>query len=176
MTDILQPLIQQTILFLPKLASSLVLFLSFWILAILLQRIVRRFGRRSRLNLNVINLSVKLVFYATLIFGLVTALGTLGVNISALVASLGLTSFAIGLAFKDILSNLVSGVLILIYKPFRCDDLIVVSGFEGRVTEIDLRYTTLQSEDRRILIPNSSLFTNTITVVNATPSSVSPDS
>jgi small-conductance mechanosensitive channel len=102
-----------------------------------------------------------------LVFGVLTALGTIGINISALVAGLGLTGFALGFALKDILSNFVAGILILIYHPYRRSDYISVTGLEGIVVEIDLRYTTLQSEGKRVLIPNSTLFTNAITVVDA---------
>ena len=61
-----------------------------------------------------------------LIVGLITALGTLGVNISAIVAGLGLTGFAFGFAFKDMLSNFISGILIFIYEPFKLGDTIEV--------------------------------------------------
>ncbi|MER3447526.1 MAG: hypothetical protein C4291_12135 [Candidatus Dadabacteria bacterium] len=57
---------------------------------------------------------------------------------------MGLTGFAIGFALKDILSNFVAGILMLIYHPYRCSDYISVSGLGGTVIEIDLRYTTLQ--------------------------------
>ena len=89
----------------------------------------------------------------------------MGINVSALVAGLGLTGFALGFALKDILSNLIAGVLILLYRPFRVNDYIMVTGLEGAVTEIDLRYTTLQKEGQKFLIPNSVLFTNSIGLV-----------
>ncbi len=99
------------------------------------------------------------------IFGVVTALGTLGINVSALVAGLGLTGFSLGFAFKDTISNLLAGVLILIYRPFNLHDNIKVSGYEGKVTAIDLRYTKLENEECSILIPNSKLFTDPITIL-----------
>ncbi|GAB4224933.1 MAG: hypothetical protein Kow0062_27130 [Acidobacteriota bacterium] len=102
---------------------------------------------------------------ATLVLvGLVSGLGTAGVDVGALIAGLGLTGFAIGFALRDALSNLLAGALILFYRPFRPDDRIKVAGFDGRVREIDLRYTVLEAEDRSVLIPNSMLFTNPITV------------
>ena len=100
--------------------------------------------------------------------GLITALGTLGVDVTALVAGLGLTGFALGFALKDIISNLLAGMLILAQKPFQRDDRISVQGFtpplEGVVSHVDLRDTTLEMPDRKILIPNSNLFTNPIVV------------
>jgi len=102
-----------------------------------------------------------------IVFGAVTALGTLGINVSALVAGLGLVGFALGFALMDIISNLLAWTLILIYRPFQHNDHISVAGFEGIVTEIDLRYITLQAEGKKILIPNSKLFTNAISVLDA---------
>ena len=87
-----------------------------------------------------------------------------GVNVSALVAGLGLTGLAIGIALKDVVSNAIAGIMILIYKPFQRNDRIVVTGLEGTVVQIDLRFTTLETADRRILIPNSNLLTNSIIV------------
>jgi small conductance mechanosensitive channel len=75
-----------------------------------------------------------------------------------------------GFALKDALSNTLAGVLILIYQPFRRGDCIIISGFDGTVDQIDLRYTTLSSEGDRILIPNSTMFTNPIKVVGGSKS------
>ena len=94
-----------------------------------------------------------------------TALGTVGINVSALVAGLGLTGFAVGFAFKDTLSNILSGVLILLYRPFIIGDKIKIADFEGEVISIDLRYTTLNAETGRVLIPNSKCFTDPVTVL-----------
>jgi Mechanosensitive ion channel len=91
-------------------------------------------------------------------------LGTVGINVSALVAGLGLTGFALGFALKDALSNMLAGVLILSYRPFRHGQRIEVSGYQGTFANIDFRYTTLQTEEKTILLPNANLFTNTMVV------------
>jgi len=101
--------------------------------------------------------------------GLVSALGTLGVNISALVAGLGLGGFALGFALRDILANLVAGVLILVYRPFQEGDTITVTGQSGTVAAIDLRYTELTSDDHRVLIPNQTIFTSAVVVAPPAP-------
>ena len=116
---------------------------------------------------DILNLIGQIARIGLLIFGLVTALGTLGVNVSALVAGLGLTGFALGFAFRDTLSNLLAGVLILIYHPFRRGDCIAVARFEGMVVCIDLRYTTLEGEEKIFLVPNATLFTNAISLTRS---------
>jgi small-conductance mechanosensitive channel len=161
----LTELIRQIILFLPTLAASLAIFLVFWLSSYLLKRLMRPLARTSQLNPDALKLIQQISSAVILIFGTITALGTLGIDISAIVAGLGLTGFAVGLALKDILSNLVAGSLILIYRPFRRGDRISVSNFEGTVTEIDLRYTTLKDKEKKILIPNSFLFTHTICII-----------
>jgi len=75
--------------------------------------------------------------------GAISALGTLGVNITALVAGLGLTGFALGLALKDAISNLVGGLMIVVYAPFDLEDTIDLGGTKGKVVDINLRYVTL---------------------------------
>lgn len=102
------------------------------------------------------------------VFGIMTALGTLGVDVSALVAGLGLTGFALGFALKDVISNALSGILILVYQPFRKGSVINVTGSEGMVVEINLRYTVLQGDDKLSFVPNATLFTNTVVVVKST--------
>ena len=100
-----------------------------------------------------------------IIMGFITALGTVGINVSAIVAGLGLTGFAFGFAFKDMLSNFISGILIFIYEPFKLGDSIEVEGKLGEVIDINLRYVTIESEDRKILIPNSISVSKVIAVI-----------
>ena len=99
-----------------------------------------------------------------LIVGLITALGTMGVNISAIVAGLGLTGFAFGFAFKDMLSNFISGALIFIYEPFKLGDTIEVEGKTGEVIDINLRYVTIEADAQRVLVPNSISVSKVISV------------
>lgn len=161
----LKEFITRVFLFAPQLAASLLILLAFWLGSVVLRNIIRRFIYTTKLSTDALKLIEQTTTSLVVIVGIVTALGTVGIDVSALVAGLGLTGFAVGLALKDILSNVVSGALILIYRPFRRNDRISVSGFEGTVIDIDLRYTTLQAEDKKVLIPNSALFTNTICVI-----------
>ncbi len=163
-TDTLQQIWTAIILFLPRLGIAILIFIIFWILARLLRGAVMRFGRTRRLSADVVNLMEQITEVGLLIFGIVTALGTLGVDVGAMIAGLGLVGFALGFALKDLLSNFLAGLLILIYNPFVRGDRISVSGNEGRVIEINLRYTVLQEEQKRALIPNSILFSNPVIV------------
>ncbi|BAU47770.1 mechanosensitive ion channel MscS [Sulfurifustis variabilis] len=148
----------------PHVLVAVLIFAGFWLVARLADRAIQRVVGRTRLNVLVVALLSRAAHFTLIVFGVVTALGTLGIDISAIVAGLGLTGFALGFALRDTISNLLAGVLLLVYRPFDINHHIQVSGFEGTVINIDLRYTTLESPTARILIPNSKLFTDPITV------------
>jgi small conductance mechanosensitive channel len=89
------------------------------------------------------------------------------VDVTALVAGLGLTGFALGFALRDAVSNLLAGIVIILYQPFRMGDRIEVDGSAGTVVGIDLRYTVLDAADRWILVPNNTLLSNSVVVYRA---------
>jgi small conductance mechanosensitive channel len=164
-----QALAEQIVLFLPQLGAAVLIFVVFWLVSAIFGAVVRRYGQRVRLDEELRDLFVRLFRLAILAIGLITALGTVGVDVSAMVAGLGLTSFALGFALQDIIKNTLAGVLILMYRPFRRGNYIRVGDKDGIVTDIDLRYTTLQREGIKILIPNANMFTEAITIINQPP-------
>ncbi|WP_447984471.1 mechanosensitive ion channel family protein [Nitrospira sp. Nam74] len=167
METFFKDLAHEAAIFAPKVGVGLLLFVAFWLAAVLLRAFFARLSRQADYNTAfILRLAGRTTSIALIVFGAITALGTMGINVSALVAGLGLTGFALGFALKDILSNLIAGVLILLYRPFHVNDYIMVTGLEGVVMEIDLRYTTLQKQEQKFLIPNSVLFTNSIGLVN----------
>jgi small-conductance mechanosensitive channel len=133
------------------------------------QKGVRSWGRRSdRANLGaVLGSFVKwVVIILGLLVSLIIVLPTF--RPGDLIAGLGIGSVAIGFAFKDILQNWLAGLLLLIRRPFRVGDEIVVNGYEGRVEWIETRATMIRTYDgRRAIIPNADVFTNAVTVNTA---------
>jgi small conductance mechanosensitive channel len=162
---LVQYLLDEATLWVPRVIGVVVIFVVFFVLAKIIKRIITSAAERLKFDGNLTSLLARTSSITLIIFGLVTALGTLGINVSALVAGLGLTGFALGFALKDSISNLLSGVLILLYRPFKTGNRIKISGYEGIVISIDLRYTELDSEGNKVLIPNSKLFTDPITVL-----------
>jgi small-conductance mechanosensitive channel len=163
--ELAQYLLDETALWAPKVVGVIVIFVVFFILAKIIKKIITSASERLEIDGNVTSLLARASSVTLIIFGVVTALGTLGINVSAIVAGLGLTGFALGFALKDTISNLLSGVLILLYRPFEKGSRIKISGYEGTVVSIDLRYTELDSEGDKVLIPNSKLFKDPITVI-----------
>lgn len=165
MEEFLTHLTDQVAKALPGIAAGIGVFIGFWICSVLLKRIMAHAINHAPSNKKaVLNLLVKAGRIALIVVGAIAGFGTLGIDVSALVAGLGLTGFALGFALRDALSNLLAGIMIQIYQPFTRNDTIEVSGLKGKVVEIDLRYTSLESDGARILIPNSTLFKNPITV------------
>jgi len=112
----------------------------------------------------------KLIFYCILIGVTAAVLSKLGAPLGGLAAMLAATGFAVGLAFQGTLSNFAAGVLMLVFRPFKVGDLITAGGVTGKVNEIDLFTTTLDTVDnRRIIVPNSSISAGTIENVSFHP-------
>ena len=160
------------------LGLSVLTFIGFYIVAKILQKLAERIGRTQHIDDDLALFLGRVVKVSVIILGLVTSLSALGIDVSALVAGLGLTGFALGFALKDVISNVLAGVLILIYKPFEKSNFIKIKGYEGVVISTDLRYTVLRSDDdTKLFIPNSLLFVDAISVSkDATANAASEES
>ena len=155
---------QMAVEFAPKLGAAIGVYLLFLIGGKLLMKIICRMGNSNKVDDELSNFLGRSVKVGMMLFGAVSALGTLGIDVGALIAGLGLTGFALGFALKDTISNLLAGIMVIIYKPFDQDDIILVGKYEGRVRSIDLRYTVLDYNDRIVYVPNSKLFVDSIVV------------
>lgn len=112
----------------------------------------------SDLNKTVLPLGKKLVKIFVILSGLIIVLDHFHYNISSLVAALGVSSLAVGLAAKDTLSNMISGFIIMADRPFRLGDRIESDGRTGDVTEIGIRSTKIRTiENNIVIIPNTKL-------------------
>ena len=101
--------------------------------------------------------------YTVLLVAVIAILGIFGIQTASFVAIIGAAGLAIGLAFQGSLSNFAAGVMLLAFRPFKVGDRISVAGETGEVNEIGLFVTTLDTLDnRRLIIPNSSIFGSTI--------------
>ncbi len=111
-----------------------------------------------------------IVYYALLVSVLIAAAGQLGIKTTSFLAILGAASLAIGLALKDSLANFSSGVMLILFRPFRVGDFVVIGGEAGTVEQISIFSTILNTGDnQRKIIPNGSISNSTITNVTANP-------
>ena len=91
------------------------------------------------------------------------ALGAAGIRTTALLASLGVFGLTIGFAARDMLSNIISGILIFLDRPFTIDDLVEIEGRYGHVQRISLRSTRIITNDGKMLaVPNTEIMTKTV--------------
>jgi len=163
----LQEIGRQALTHLPNVASGLLILAMTWILTkgldSLLDKTFSRVGFRKSLS----ELLRKLVYLGVWIIGILIASMILFPSLTPakVLTALGLGSIAIGFAFKDIFENFLAGILILFREPFRLDDFIEVSDLEGYVEDITIRDTHIrQTDGQRVVIPNSVLFKNPVTV------------
>lgn len=153
--------------FLPLFISGLLSLIPFVILWLLCKSIFQTITSRNKDISKTYALSfiASTINYIIIAIGILTTLGTWGLDVRALLAGLGLTGFAVGFALKDVLANSLAGIMIIFYRPLAINSKVAVMGVEGRVINIDLRYTTIESNELKHLIPNSKLLSEKITIM-----------
>jgi small conductance mechanosensitive channel len=134
---------------------------------ILLERIVRRISNpvieRSGLDETAQSFVRTIVRYTVIIIGILAALSAVGINIDSLLASIGIAGVTIGFAARDAFSNLISGLLIFLDRPFVIGDLVEVSDNYGHVEQITLRSTRIITSDGKMLaVPNNEMINSTV--------------
>lgn len=133
----------------------------------LIVKIARKTGKIDETLLKFLS---NIIYYVLMIVVLLTSLDQLGVDTTSFLAILGAAGLAIGLALKDSLSNFASGVMIILFRPFKVGDFINAAGVSGSVEEISIFNTILKTGDNQTLIvPNGAITNGTITNVNAKP-------
>ncbi len=141
----------------------------FWIIARFVRRVVARATELSdRFSELLEQFMVTISFRAVMCIGLLVALGTVGVNVGALLAVIGGASFIIGFALQDTLGNFASGVMLLIYRPFDVGDSVEVGGVNGKIDRVSLVSTTIRTFDNKVvLVPNRNVWGQVITNASA---------
>jgi small-conductance mechanosensitive channel len=168
--DKIQSMSNGLIVMLPNILLAVIVFTIFFFAGRALKSLVRRITTKHRQARNLGLVLGRLSQGIIILVGLFIALSIVIPSFKAgdLIQLLGISGVAIGFAFRDILQNFLAGILILLTEPFRIGDQIIVKNFEGTVEEIQTRATTIKTYDgRRIVIPNSELFTESVTVNTA---------
>lgn len=149
---------QKLIDFLPHLIGAmLILVIGLWVTR-LINRLVKKFFDRKDYDLTLENFIASLINYALKIILFVLVVTKLGVESASLVALLGASALAIGLALQGSLSNFAGGVLILLLKPFKIGDFISAAGIEGTVKQINIFNTSLNTFGNQLaILPNGKL-------------------
>lgn len=163
-------LLDSAILIIPRALAALFVIGLFWIAAVTFRWALKVTSGWVLSDPTARNLVQQVGYYTVWILGLVVAASAFGMDPQSVATGLGLTSLALGFALKDILSNFVSGILILTLRPFRLGDQIVIGETEGNVERIELRATIIRTYDGRVVsVPNSETFTSRVTNNTASP-------
>ncbi len=147
----------------PKIGGAVLFLLGAWVLAGWTRRVVRRALERTRFDQTLTLFFSSMARWAVLLMAIVSCLAIFGIQTTSFAAVLGAAGLAIGLAFQGALSNIASGVMLLVFRPFEVGDVVSAGGITGKVAEIQLFTTVFDTPDnRRIIMPNSLIFGATI--------------
>ncbi|MDY0052165.1 MAG: mechanosensitive ion channel [Aliarcobacter sp.] len=150
------------------LMALLIFIIGKWIV----NKIVGIFGNLLRrvkgMDETLIKFLENIVYYTLMIVVLLTSLGKLGVETTSFLAILGAAGLAIGLALKDSLGNFASGVMIILFKPFKVGDAVTAAGVTGSVSEVGIFNSVFITPDnQKIIIPNGAITSGSIININA---------
>lgn len=150
--------------------SFVVILVIGYILTAVVVKILKKALLKTKLDKSLSGFVARAVYVICLIFVLLSALNSIGVSTTGIIAALSAATVAIGVALKDSLSNIAGGILLLISPRFRDGDYINASGDEGTVISVDLLHTTIKTLDNKhISIPNGVLINSHIINYSAEP-------
>jgi small conductance mechanosensitive channel len=168
LNDIYQGLLSR----LPYIIIGLIVLAIFLVIGKIISFALHKVGQRTPLDVTLSELLGRLAYAVTVILGIFVAAVVVfpTFNPGDLIAGLGITSVAVGFAFKDVLQNFFAGILILWRRPFVIGDEIAVKEFEGTVENINVRSTRIKTYDGdRAVVPNSDVYTSALLVKTAYP-------
>ena len=141
------------------LAAATILLVGMW-LARRLSAGLERVLTRAHVDSTLSGFLRRVSYAVMLVLVIITALSAIGVPTTSMFAVLGAAGLAVGLALKDSLSNIASGVMLIVLRPFRVGDQVIAAGQEGVVMEVRIFQTRLRAPDQRmIVLPNSEITT-----------------
>ena len=155
---------------LPYIVFAIIVFSLFLLVARIVSSAINAAGKRTRLDATLADLLGRLASFLITVLAIFVGAVIIfpAFKPGDLVAGLGITSVAVGFAFKDVLQNFFAGILILWRKPFIVGDQLRFKEYEGTVEEITVRSTRLKTFDgERAVIPNGDIYTNAVLVKTA---------
>lgn len=152
-------LMTNLVAFVPRVGAALLVLVSFWLVYRVSRLALRAALHKADFHEALIQLMVDNLYrYAVMVVSLVMAADQLGINVGAALAGLGVAGLALGFAAQDSVANVISGIMIFWDKPFVVGDWIRTEGNYGRVVEITLRSTRMQTNrNTYVVIPNKTV-------------------
>ncbi|MGK7942701.1 MAG: mechanosensitive ion channel family protein [Crocosphaera sp.] len=168
--DSINIIIAKTIKGIPGIITAIIIIILTRFVAKFISQLADKIGKKTfkshSLQILLTKTSYVFIWVAGVLFAAVVAFP--GLRLGDIIATLGLSSVAIGFAFQDIFKNFLAGILLLIQEPFRINDQIIVGEYEGTVESISIRTTQIRTyQGERVLLPNSTVFTSAVQVRTA---------
>lgn len=153
-------------------ALSLVLALAIFVIgrwaAKILSKVFGKILAHAKVDNILVDFLSGIVHAALVLFVIIAALTQLGIDTTSLVALLGAAGIAVGLALKDSLQNFASGVMLILFRPFKAGDFVDAGGITGIVEKITVFSTTMRTPDNKeVIVPNGSIYGGVITNFSA---------
>jgi small conductance mechanosensitive channel len=149
------------------LAALAVFFLGRWIVSLII-RWLNAAMRRAAMDVTLMRFLENVLRSALMILVLLTVANVVGIPTTNFLAIIGAAGLAIGLALKDSLANFSSGVMLVLFRPFKAGDFIDAGGVSGTVEEVGIFKTDIKTPDNRVvIIPNGLIYGGTITNYSA---------
>jgi small conductance mechanosensitive channel len=154
----------------PSLVIAIIILLIGRWLAMWFASIARRAMTKGNVEVTLAGFLSTIIYYALLAAVVLAAADKIGIKTTSFIAIFGAAGLAVGLALKDSLGNFASGVMIILFGPFRVGDYVTAGGVSGTVRQIDIFSTIIMTPDnQKIIVPNSGITSGVITNVNAEP-------
>jgi small conductance mechanosensitive channel len=154
----------------PNILVALVIFIAGRSLAKWIAAIARKTMLKAGVEKTLVRFLNKLIYYVMLAAVVIAAADQVGIKTTSFIAILGAAGLAVGLALKDSLANFASGVMLILFQPFKVGDTINTAGVTGKVFQIDIFSTIiLTADNQKVIIPNSSITSDVITNITAEP-------
>jgi small conductance mechanosensitive channel len=151
-----------------RIVLSLAIFVIGRWIAKALTRFTERMMKRAKLDNMLTTFLGNILYTLLLLVVVIAALDQLGVQTTSLLAVFGAAGLAIGLALKDSLANFSSGVMLIIFRPFKVGDFVEAAGVAGSVEEVRIFSTIIRTGDNReVIVPNSQVYSGPITNYSA---------
>ena len=150
-------------------AALLILVIGKW-LARKITNMIMKLMEKNKVDITLVRFLDSIMYYTFMVMVVIAAAGQLGVNTTSFLTIVGAAGLAIGLALKDSLSNFASGVMLVLFRPYRVNDYVDIGGVAGTVVSVSLFTTELNTPDnQKVIVPNAGITSNVITNVTANP-------
>ena len=165
MQDTIQKIYAYIIQYGMSVLAAIIIFVIGRLLAKFISNFVEASMARAHVDRTLSSFGRHLAFYGIMTFVCIASLNKLGVETGSFIAVVGAASLAVGLALQGSLANFASGVLIILFQPFKVGDIIDAGGAQGKVEEIQIFNTIIITlEKKRVIVPNSKITGDKITI------------